>query len=278
MYHTIQLTTSTIDRLKRCKLIVRAGVGIDNVDHRHARTRNIPVANIPDYGSEEVADTAIGMMLSLTRGIHLLNSRLREGSGPWSYTQVQPLTRLRNATIGIVGLGRIGTATALRAKSIGMDVIFYDPWKPDGFDKALGIRRSESFEGLLSQSSVLTLHCPLTPETYHLINRDSLEKLPMGAFLVNTSRGAVVDTSAIPRAIESGRLSGAAIDVLEVEPPLNDVLVQAWRDPGHPAYHRVLINPHAAFYCEQGLHEIRVKGTEACMRALLGGVVRNVVN
>ena len=278
MYHTISLTRKTIDKLKRCKLIVRAGVGIDNVDHAHARSRGIPVANIPDYGSEEVADSAIGMILALTRGITFFNSRLRSGLGEWSYTQAQPLKRLRNTAMGIVGLGRIGTATALRAKAIGMDVIFYDPYKADGFDKALGIRRAETLQSLLTQSTIVSLHCPLTAETHHLINKKSLMNLQPGSYLINTARGKLVDTSAIPEAIGKGLLNGAGFDVLEAEPPVNDPLVEAWKDPKHPCYHRVLINPHAAFYSEEGLREIRVKGAEACMRALGGEEVRNVVN
>ena len=278
MYHTIPLTSKTIGRLKQCRLIVRAGVGVDNVDHAYARTCGVPVANIPDYGCEEVADTAIGMMLALTRGIVLLNSRLRGRQGPWSYTQAQPLARLRNGVIGIVGLGRIGTAAALRAKAMGMKVVFYDPFKPDGFDKALGIQKADSLKSLLQQIKVLSLHCPLTRETHHLINERTLEYLPSGAYLINTARGGVVDTSAIPDAIESGRLSGAAFDVLEQEPPFNDLLVQAWKDPAHPAHHKVIINPHAAFYSEEGLQEIRVRSAQACMQALQGGEVRNIVN
>lgn len=278
MYHTLSLTEKSIRRLRQCKLIVRAGVGIDNVDHRYARTCGIPVANIPDYGSEEVADTAIAMTLALTRGVAFLNSRLREKQGPWSYTQVQPLGRLRDAAFGIVGLGRIGTATALRAKALGMKVIFYDPFRQDGFDKALGIKRAESLQVLLEQVKVLSLHCPLTSETHHMINSQTLEYLPDGAYLINTARGGVVDTGAIPEAIESGRLRGAAFDVLEEEPPLSDLLVQAWRNPEHPAYHKVIINPHAAFYSEEGLQEIRIKSAEACVRALQGREVRNIVN
>lgn len=278
MYHTLSITKNTIDRLKQCKLILRAGVGVDNVDHHYARTLNLPVANIPDYGSEEVADTAIGMLLSLTRGITFLNSRLRNNEGGWSYTQVEPLTRLRNTKMGIVGLGRIGTATALRAKALGLDVVFYDPYKPDGFDKALGIRRAETLQSLLEQVRILSLHCPLTPETYHLINKRSLEFLPAGSYVINTARGGVVDTRAIPEAIESGRLNGAAFDVLELEPPVNDHLVQAWKNPGHPAHHKVLINPHSAFYSEEGLLEIRVKAAHACMRAIRGEEIRNMVN
>src|SRR5690242_9119277 len=239
MYHSLPVTRKTIERLRRCKLIVRCGVGVDNVDHAFAATRGIPVANVPDYGTEDVADSAIGMMLTLSRGIHRANSALRDGRGPWSYTQVAPLRRLRGSTIGIVGLGRIGTAAALRAKAIGMDVAFYDPYKPDGYDKALGVRRAQSLEELLAKSYVLSMHCPLTDETRNLINRRTLALLPRGAILINTARGEVVDTSLIPEAIASGKLSGAAIDVLPQEPPApNDPLLLAWRDPNHPAHDR----------------------------------------
>lgn len=278
LYHCLSIGKSTIERLKQCKLILRAGVGIDNVDYAHARSRGIPVANIPDYGSEDVADTAIGMLLALARGISFFNSRLQNGLGEWSYNQAKPLNRLRNMNIGIVGLGRIGTATALRAKALGLNVIFYDPYKPDGFDKALGIQRCDNLNDLLRNIQILTLHSPLTPETYHLINAISLNNMPMGSYLINTSRGAVVDTAAIPAAIESGRLSGAAFDVLALEPPVNDVLIEAWKNPAHPAFHKVLINPHAAFYSEEGLNEIRVKAIKACIRAVQGLEIRNIVN
>lgn len=278
VYHCVRIGPSTLDRLSRCKLIVRAGVGIDNVDHSYARSRGIPVANVPDYGSEEVADSAIGMILSMTRGISFLNSRLRLGDGDWSPEQAKPLYRLRGRRIGIVGLGRIGTATALRAKALGLDVAFFDPYKPDGYDKAVGIERVETLEELLAQSHVVSLHCPLTDETHHLIDREAIAKMPMGSYLVNTARGAVVDTSAIPAAIESGRLAGAAIDVLEREPPVDDALVGAWRDPSHPAHHRVIINPHAAFYSEEGFIDMRTKAAEACRRLAEGKPLRNVVN
>lgn len=279
LYHCLALKKDTIEKLRHCKLIVRGGVGIDNVDHQFARTRGIPVANIPDYGSEDVADTAIGMMLAMMRGITYLNSRLRNNLGEWSYTQVQPLRRLRQSRLGIVGLGRIGTATALRAKALGMDVIFHDPYKPDGFDKALGIHRAENIMELLEQVHVVSLHCPLTNETHHLINSHRLAAMPMGSYLVNTSRGSVVDTASIPEAIQQGRLAGAALDVLPQEPPPeDDILLKAWRDPSHPAHHRVLINPHSAFYSEEGLEEIRIKSAHACLAALQGKAVRNIVN
>jgi phosphoglycerate dehydrogenase-like enzyme len=279
MYHSLKVTRRTIERLTRCKLIVRCGVGIDNVDHAYAATRGIAVANVPDYGTEDVADSAIGMMLSLTRGIHQLNSMLRAGDGPWSYTQVAPLRRLRGRTLGIVGLGRIGIACALRAKAIGMDVIFYDPLKPDGYDKAVGVRRAEKLEDLLKESYVVTLHCPLTGQTRKLINAKTLEQMAPGSYLINTSRGEVVDVDTLLPALESGRLAGVGIDVLPHEPPVgNESLLMAWRDPSNPIRHKIIINPHAAFYSQEGVMDMRVKGSEACRRALMGEPVRNQVN
>jgi D-3-phosphoglycerate dehydrogenase/C-terminal binding protein len=279
VYHTIRISAKTIERLEHCRLIVRCGVGYDNVDGYAARQKGIPLANVPDYGTEEVADSAIGLTLALTRGINQCNSRLKDKQIEWSYVQARPVYRIRGRVFGIIGLGRIGTAAAVRAKALGMDVCFYDPYVPDGRDKALGIRRTETLEELLAHAFVVSPHCPLTHETQHIMNRQTIAQMPGGSFLVNTSRGSVVDVAAVAEAIESGHLAGAGIDVLEVEPPGDDnALVRAWRDPEHPAYHRVILNPHSAFYCEEGLEEMRVKGSENCRRVLQGKPPRNVVN
>ena len=168
---------------------------------------------------------------------------------------------------------------AMRGKSLGMDVIFYDPYKPDGYDKALGIRRVETLDELLAQSLVVTLHCPLTAETQHVIDARAIAKMARGAYLVNTARGGVVDCRAVVEALASGQLAGAGIDVLEQEPPLaDDPLLAAWRDPQHAAHHRLILNPHLAWYCEEGGREMRRKSADACRRALLGLPLRNVVN
>jgi C-terminal binding protein len=279
MYHNLVITAETIDRLRRCRLIVRCGVGFDNVDHAAARAQGIPVVNVPDYGTEEVADTAIAMALGLARGVHRYNLQLRDTDAPWTYSLAQPLHRLRGRVFGIVGLGRIGTATAIRAKSLGMEVRFYDPLKPDGYDKAIGITRVESLRELMQQSLILSLHCPLNEQTRRMINDESLQWLPPGSYLVNTARGDVVDPAAVLRSITQEHLAGAALDVLIDEPPLPDnPLLAAWRDPHHRAHQRLILNPHAAFYCEEGFADMRSKGAQSCLRALSGEPLRNLVN
>ncbi len=279
VYHFLKVTEATIARLRRCKVIIRCGAGFDNVDGAACRARGIALCNVPDYGSEEVADSALGMALSLMRGIHFLNSRLRRGHGAWTYEQFKPVHRLRGRVFGIVGVGRIGTAAALRAKAFGFDVVFHDPYAPDGREKALGVRRVETLNELLTQSDVVSLHCPLTPETHHLMNRDTIAQMQPSAFLVNTARGGVVEPLAVLDALARGHLGGAGLDVLEQEPPAeNHPLLIAWRDPKHPAHDRLILNPHAAFYCEEGLNDMRVKGSENVRRVLLGNAPRNVVN
>lgn len=279
MYHFISIGRRTVERLEKCRIIVRCGVGYDNVDRVAARERGITVANVPDYGTEEVADSAIAMLLAMMRGVAFMNTRLQGRRGEWIYEQVRPLHRLRGLALGIVGLGRIGTATALRAKALGFDVLFHDPYVVDGIDKALGLTRCESLEEMLPRVQALSIHCPRTPETQHLVDARTLGLLPKGSFLVNTARGGCVDAGAVLAAIESEHLRGAALDVLEVEPPPDDdPLVAAWRTPGTLAHDRVIINPHAAFYSEEGLDDMRIKGSTNIRRVLEGRPARNVVN
>lgn len=279
LYHLISLTEKSISKMDKCRLIVRAGVGYDNVDWRLAREQGIDVCNVPDYGTEDVADSAIGLMLSLTRGIHFHNSRLRRGMGQWGFSEYPAVPRLRGRTFGVIGLGRIGTAAALRAKALGMNVVFYDPYARDGMDKAVGAKRAETLDELLAQTYVLSPHCPLTAETKHIVNAESIAQLPKGAHVVNTSRGGVVNVEAVLDAVTSGHLAGAGIDVLETEPPSGtEPFIQAWRDPEHPAHDRIIVNPHTAFYCEEGLGEMRMKAVHNVARVLRGEAPRNLVN
>ncbi|MFM8190462.1 MAG: C-terminal binding protein [Pirellula sp.] len=279
VYHYFRFTRASIERLNQCKIIVRPGVGYDGIDIAAARQKGIPVCNVPDYGTEEVADSALAMALALARGTHFLNSRLKRRIGAWNVDQALPVLRLRHRTFGIIGCGRIGTAAALRAKAFGFDVVFYDPYVKDGLDKALGIRRVDSLKDLLTESYIVSMHCPLSPQTRGMISSEQIHWMPKGSFLINTARGGVVDTMAVIDALASGHLAGAGIDVLEQEPPPTDSpILAAWRNPDHPAHDRLLLNPHTAFYCDEGCEEFRRKGAMEIARAYRGEPLRNVVN
>ncbi|HBE68622.1 MAG TPA: C-terminal binding protein [Planctomycetaceae bacterium] len=279
VYHFVSITEAVMEKLPQLKIVVRCGAGYDNVDRVAATRRGVLVTNVPDYGTEDVADSTMAMILSLMRGTHRMSQICQRGTDNWKYELVVPLNRVRGQTIGIIGLGRIGTATALRAKAHGLNVVYYDPYCADGTDKAIGVHRAESLSELLAQSNVVSCHCVLNDETHHIIDSEAIAQMPRGSFVVNTSRGGVVDVSAVLAAIESGQLAGAGIDVLETEPPAeNDLLMKLWRDPEHPVSERLILTPHAAFYSEQGLEDMRRKGSQNVRRMLTDQQVRNIVN
>ena len=190
VWHHIEVTKSIIDRLVNCKFIIRIGTGYDSVDYKYAGEKGIPVLNVPDYGTEDVAEHAMALMLSLNRSIPVYQDRLFENiSGNWVAAIGGYIPRLSGKTMGIVGLGRIGTAMSIRAKGMGMDVIFYDPYVPDGYDKAVQCRRVESLEKLFSMSDFVSLHSLLTEETEGMIDDNILSFCKENLMLINTSRG-----------------------------------------------------------------------------------------
>ena len=268
LFHDIaRLGEATFAAAPRCRCVVRAGVGYNNVDLDAADRRGVVVCTVPDYGTEEVADHAIMFLLAMARRLAPCHAEIR--AGDWHYRTAVGAPRLRGRTLGLVGCGRIGTATALRAKAFGLDVVFYDPYAPQGTDKALGVRRVYDLSELLAQSHFVSLHCYLDPGTYHLINAETLARMRPGSFLINTARGPVVDQSAMVAALDSGRLAGAALDVVERE-PLDDDRVRF-----HP---KILLTPHSAFYSVEGFVELRAKAAEEVRRVLRGEPPRNPVN
>ena len=268
LYHDVtRVGSKTFDRAERLRGVVRAGVGYNNVDLVAATSRGIQVCNVPDYGTEEVADHAMMLLLAVARQLRPGDESIRKGM--WDYRTVLEMPRLRGKTLGIVGCGRIGTAMAQRAKAFGLDVLFYDPHAVPGYDKALGIRRADTLDDLLGQSQFVSLHCYLDEAAYHLIDARALARMPRGAILVNTARGGVVDGDALVAALDSGHLLGAGIDVVEHEPLEDDRLRH------HP---RVLLSPHSAFYSIEGFIELRRKTAEEVARILTGQPPRCPVN
>ncbi|MFM1801179.1 MAG: hypothetical protein RJA81_531 [Planctomycetota bacterium] len=268
LFHDIaHLGESTFAKAPRLKAVVRAGVGYNNVDIETAGKRGILTCNVPDYGTEEVADHAIMFMLALARQLNACDRSIRQGQWDFKFAEAAP--RLRGKTFGIVGCGRIGTATAIRAKAFGLDVVFYDPYLPDGIDKALGIRRAWSLDELLPQCQFLSLHCYLDKDSYHLIDARALAALPRGAYVINTARGPVIKQDDLVAALESGHIAGAGIDVFEREPMDED---------RYRSMPNVYLTPHSAFYSREGFDELRSKTAQEARRIILGEPPRNLVN
>ncbi|HAM72907.1 MAG TPA: C-terminal binding protein [Verrucomicrobiales bacterium] len=276
VFHETSVTSEVIARLNRCKAIVRGGVGYDNIDLEAAGARGIRVCNVPDYGVDEVADHALMLMLACSRGLVRTERSLIHSLRPWDHHAVKPVPRLVGKTMGIIGLGRIGAATALRARGLRMNVIAYDPHLRPGLDKVFGVPQV-SLDTLLAQSDVVSVHTPLTPETRHIINARTLGRMKPTAILVNTARGAVVDTHALAEALATGRIAGAGIDVLPQEPPdESEPLIRLWRQRDPVV--NLIVTPHTAFFSEEGCVEMRTKAAEEVARILRGEAPRNCVN
>lgn len=277
VFHEITLPAGLIAEAARCRIIVRCGVGFDAVDLRSAGARGVPVCNVPDYGVDEVADHAIGLMLACNRGFLRAERLVRHSLKPWNKAAAGSVQRLAGQTMGIVGLGRIGSAVALRAKAFKMRVLACDPYLRPGLEKVLGVTLVD-LPTLLAESDVVSVHTPLNEETRHLIDARALARMKPTATLINTSRGAVVDTDALADALRSGRLAGAGIDVLPIEPPPATMpLIKLWQQTSDP-FVNLVITPHTAFYSDAGLVEMRQKAAQEIGRALRGEPLRNCVN
>ncbi|GAC1318276.1 MAG: D-2-hydroxyacid dehydrogenase [Chloroflexota bacterium] len=252
----------------KLKVAVRAGVGYENFDLAAFAERGIPACNVPDYGSEEVAMHALSMMMALRRRIVYFDSMLRQGH--WrGWPDSLPINRLSGQTVGVVGLGRIGTEFARRARAIFGTLLVCDPFiAPERFDEVGA--QSVSLDELLSRSDAVTLHTPLTSSTHHLIGERELRMMKTNAVLVNTSRGQVVDQQALAKALEDGAIEGAAADVWEHEP------VPAL----HPLFRcrNFIGSPHIAGQSIEGNLDNRTKQAQEVVRVLSGQPPRNPVS
>ncbi|GAA5925384.1 hypothetical protein JCM1841_002828 [Sporobolomyces salmonicolor] len=267
----------------QAKVVVRMGVGYDRLDRVALGERNITVCNVPDYGTNEIARHALALTLALRRGI-LLHHELQRGDppAPWQVVDTPLVSRLQKAVFGIVGLGRIGTAVAMRAKAFGCDVIFYDPYLSNGVDKALQLTRVRSLPELFQRASTISIHCPHTHETRRLVDASPLSLLQPRSVLVNTARGEVVDLDGVDAALRSGQLAGVALDVLPVEPTPDDArslhpLLEAYRAEAEWLTGRMVLTPHSAFRSPESLFDIRVKSAQTMREVLIDGLDTNII-
>src|SRR6201990_756259 len=244
MRHAV--TAEHFAKFPKLACVVRMGVGYDKIDRKAAAARKVMVCNVPDYGTTEVADHALALALSLRRGIALhLEAQRRPQPAPWSYVRDPLLKRNGRQTFGIVGLGRIGTAAALRAKAFQFRVVAYDPYMPNGTELGVGVERVRSLEALMEQTDTLSIHAPLTPETRGMISRPMLERMPKGGGVINTARAPLVGVDALTACLRRGHLAGVGLDVLPVEPPVDPVpeLLRAYREREPWCEGRLIITP-----------------------------------
>ncbi len=258
------VSRAVIDAMDRCKGVVRYGIGLDNIDLDAARRRGIAVANVPDYGIEEVSTHAAALLLAVARQILRRDGEVR--SGRWSSAPSHPMYRLRGRTLGLIGYGRIARQVHEKLAGFGFTrVLAHDPAAdlPDSVTAA-------GIEQVCAESDVISLHAPLTPQTRHLVNAQRLALMKPNAILVNTARGGLVDLDALHDALRDGRILGAGLDVFEAEPP----------DTRHPLFglRNVVVSDHIGWYSEEAMRELQRKAAQEAVRMLSGQPPKHWVN
>jgi D-3-phosphoglycerate dehydrogenase len=263
-----QVTPALISSMERCKVIVRRGIGIDNIDLESAAKRKIMVANVPDYCHFEVAEHTWSLFLSLCRKIP--DSAISVRAGKWDKNIIKPIPRLAGKSFGILGCGAIGRNVAKKAAAFDMTVYGYDPFVAKDILQNAHITPVGNLEEFLGLVDFLSLHSPLTPETHHIINEKTLKLMRQSCLLINASRGGLIDEAALYAALRDKAIAGAALDVLTEEPPKE----------GHflVSLENVIITPHIAFYSAESEIDLAIKTAEEVWRTLTEGRPKHWVN
>ena len=274
------LPVDFLPRVDKCRIVVKTAVGFDDIDIEAFGNAGIPVRNVPDYGTREVADHAIALMMTLTKSIAFHDEALREDPIKNWRPALNPYgRRLSNCTFGVVGLGRIGTTAMRRTKAFDMDRVFYDPYQPSGLELALGVRRVDTLHELMAQSDVVSIHTPLNDETHNLIDADAFATAKKGTIIINTARGPIIDIAALHDAMKDGTVLAAGLDVLPDEPAnVNAPLIAAWHRNEDWIKHRLVVTPHSAFFTPESVRDIRAFAARTAARYLRDGRLANCVN
>lgn len=251
------ITKKVLDSLPKLKFVIRYGVGVNNVDVEAGTERGVQICNVPDYGINEVADHAIALMLNFTRKIGMMNNYVRLGN--WNYQESIPILRQSEQTVGIIGLGRIGSSFAKKIHALGFKVIGFDPKYQHNKSNHSDFINMVTFNELLEKSDIISIHCPLE-NAYHLIGEVELRKMKSSVYLINVSRGGIINELALDKALKEKRIAGAAVDVVENEPmPENSNLFK---------HDNFICTPHMAWYSVQAAQELKRKVAEEAIRCL----------
>ena len=266
-----------LEQFPRLKGVVRYGVGYDAIDLGAIERRGLVLCNTPDYGTDEVSDTALGMLLTITRGIHQYDFNARTYQQGWQENTLPHLKRSSETQVGVMGAGRIGTAFARKASAVGFKVKFFDPFQSPGYEKAIGIPRVNDVEELLNQSDVVSLHIPANSETSKMVDKSFLNKMKYGSSLINTARGELInDLDEVLQKLSDGSLQSIAFDVMPDEPPLKTSLYKEWKERTEMSA-RIIINPHTAYYTAESFIEMRTKASKNALRILNGVQPENIL-
>ena len=260
-----KITAAVIRQLPNLQAIIRSGIGVDTIDLNECTERGIYVANIPDYCIEEVATHALTLILNASR--KLVTARRLIENGGWTISDLRPLHSPRDQVLGLLGFGRIAQALCRMARAIGFQVWSSDPYVAKSRMQKRGAK-PVSLIRLVRGADFISLHLPLTAKTRHIIDEARLREMKPTAYLINTARGELIDEQALQHALETGRIGGAALDVLEHEPPSSE----------HPLRRSAVITPHCAWYTERSQQALREKACTEVIRVLRGAVPKNVVN
>lgn len=262
-----QMTRRVIEAMARCRHIVRYGVGLDTLDIPAATERGIVVSHFPDFCQDEVANHAMMLVLACARRLGWLDKTLRRGA--WRAGLLGPMGSVGGQTLGLVGFGAIARAGAVRAKAFGLRVAAWDPYADDAAFAQAGVARAATLEDLLGESDYVSIHAPLTPETRHLMNARAFAAMKPTAYIVNTSRGPVIDEEALVEALQSGAIAGAGLDVFEHEPLGDSPLLEM---------DNVLLTPHTAFYSDASSEDLRRRVGRAVVDVMQGRWPEHVAN
>ena len=254
-----KLPGALLQKLQRCKVIGRFGLGVDNIDIATAAALKITVTYVPDYCLQEVSDHAMALLLALARKVTMSNELVQ--GGRWEMPAVVPIRRLEGQVLGLIGLGNIPRRVVPKARAFGFKVVAHDPYLPVVTARDLEVELM-TFEQVLEMSDYISVHAPLTAETRGLFNAAAFERMKKGAFIINTARGPLIDEAALIQALDRGHLGGAALDVLATEPPSKD----------SPLLNRsnVILTPHTGFYSVESLEELQTKCANDVARVLGG--------
>jgi len=262
------LNKHVIDNLDKCKVLVRYGIGYDNIDVEAATAKGIFVCNIPDYCIPEVASHAMAFVLALYRKIMVYDRAIRKGI--WNTYTGYPVHRLSTQVFGILGFGNIGREVAKYAKVFGFQVVAYDPFLKDQVFEEHGVKRL-GLDEFLAQSDIISIHVPLSRDTHHLINKETIAKMKDGVMIVNTARGGLISTADLIEGLRSGKVLAAGLDVLEEE-PVTDPEAEILK------FDNVVLTPHAGANTVEAYGELARRVADTACRVVKGELVYNIVN